>query len=68
MKKEILFTDGKYSIQRHQGIPKEAFHFLDSIAWGNEGAIYEHKNTEENIKLIKNRSIVSHSLFFRERK
>jgi hypothetical protein len=54
MKKEILFTDGKYSIQRHQGIPKEAFHFLDSIAWGNEGAIYEHKNTEENIKLIKN--------------
>mgnify|MGYP006092910855 CR=1 FL=1 len=41
MKKEILFTDGKYSIQRHQGIPKEAFHFLDSIAWGNEGAIYE---------------------------
>ena len=28
--------------------------FLDSIAWGNEGAIYEHKNTEEHIKLIKN--------------
>ena len=53
MKKEILFTDGKYSIQRHQGIPKEALHFLDSIAWGNEGAIYEHKNTEEHIKLIK---------------
>ena len=52
--KEILFTDGNYSIQRHQGIPDEALHFLDSIAWGNEGAIYEHKNTEEHIKLIKN--------------
>lgn len=54
MKKEILFTDGKYSIQRHEGIPKEAIRFLDSIAWGNEGAIYEHKNTEEHINLIKN--------------
>jgi RimJ/RimL family protein N-acetyltransferase len=54
MKKEILFTDGKYSIQRHEGIPAEAMLFLDSIAWGNEGAIYEHKNTEEHIKLIKN--------------
>lgn len=53
MKKETLFTDGEYSIQRHHGIPKEALHFLDSIAWGNEGAIYEHKNTEEHIKLIK---------------
>lgn len=54
MKKEILFTEGKYTIQRHEGIPKEAMLFLDSIAWGNEGAIYEHKNTEEHIKLIKN--------------
>jgi len=53
MKKEILFNDGVYSIQRHHGIPEEAFGFLESIAWGNEGAIYEHKNTEEHIKLIK---------------
>ena len=28
--------------------------FLDSIAWGNEGAIYEHKNTEEHLKLLHN--------------
>lgn len=54
MKKEILFTEGNYSIQRHYGIPDEALQFLDTIAWGNEGAIYEHKNTEEHIKLIKN--------------
>jgi hypothetical protein len=53
MKNEILFTEGNYSIQRHYGIPEEALHFLESIAWGNEGAIYEHKNTEEHIKLIK---------------
>lgn len=54
MKKEILLTDGNYSIQRHYGIPDEVSHFLESIAWGNEGAIYEHKDTEEHIKLIKN--------------
>jgi hypothetical protein len=54
MKKEILFNEDNYSIQKHHGIPKEALRFLESIAFGNEGAIYEHKNTEEHIKLIKN--------------
>ncbi|MCK5440431.1 MAG: GNAT family N-acetyltransferase [Maribacter sp.] len=53
MKKETLFNEGNYSIQKHDGIPKEALLFLESIAWGNEGAIYEHKNTEEHIRLIK---------------
>jgi hypothetical protein len=54
MRKETLLSDGNYTIQKHYGIPKEALYFLDSIAWGNEGAVYEHKNTEEHINLIKN--------------
>jgi len=54
MKKEILFDEDGYSIERFPGIPVEAIKFLDDIAWGNEGALYEHRNTEEHIKLLNN--------------
>jgi len=53
LKKEIIYTEGKYTIQKHHGIPEEALLFLESISWGNEGTLYEHKNTEEQIKQIK---------------
>jgi len=52
MEKKLLYSEGDYSIWRHQGIPDEALNFLDSIAWGNDGAVYEHKNTEEHIRLL----------------
>ncbi len=52
MQKQILFNDGHYAIARFEGIPDEAIQFLDSIAWGSEGAVYEHKNTKEHIGLI----------------
>ncbi|MBL7827473.1 MAG: GNAT family N-acetyltransferase [Saprospiraceae bacterium] len=50
MEKQLVLSDGEYSIYRHEGIPESAMKFLDSIAWGNEGAVYEHKNTEEHIR------------------
>ena len=53
MKTETIYTEGNFSIKRHQGIPDEAFQFLDSISWGTEGALYEHKNTKEQIMQIK---------------
>ena len=53
MKTDIIYTEGEYTIKKHQGIPKEALQFLDSISWGNEGALYEHKNTQEQINQIK---------------
>lgn len=56
---ETLFQEGPYSIRRHGGIPASALDFLDSIAWGNEGAVYEHKNTEEHLGLIHNPSLIS---------
>ena len=52
MEKKLLLQDGDYSIWRHEGIPDEAMNFLDNISWGNDGAVYEHKNTEEHIKLL----------------
>lgn len=52
MDKRIILQEGDYSIWRYEGIPKEAFEFLDRIAWGNDGAVYEHKNTEDHIRLL----------------
>jgi len=54
MQKDVLFTEGEYSIHRYDGIPEEALRFLDSIAWGSEGAVFEHKNTEEHIRQLHN--------------
>jgi RimJ/RimL family protein N-acetyltransferase len=64
MKKDILFDEGDYAIKRYHGIPEKAITFLDNIAWGNEGALYEHRNTEEHIKLLHNPILVG--LFERE--
>jgi len=52
MSKKLVLEEGEYRIWRHEGIPDEALEFLDSIAWGNDGAVYEHKNTEEHIRLL----------------
>ena len=59
MEKTLLLTDGQFSIWKEQGIPVEAIEFLDSIAWGTDGAVYEHKNTSEHFKHITNPYLLS---------
>lgn len=59
MKKILILQEGEYSIWRHEGIPDEALEFLNRIAWGNEGAVYEHKNTEEHIRLLHRPTLIA---------
>jgi len=59
MEKTLLLKDDSFSIWKEQGIPIEAIEFLDSISWGSEGAVYEHKNTPEHFKYITNPYLVS---------
>jgi L-amino acid N-acyltransferase YncA len=59
MEKKLLLVDGSFSIWKEQGIPLEAIEFLDSISWGSEGAVYDHKNTPEHFKFITNPYLVS---------
>lgn len=59
MEKTLLLNDGSFSIWKEQGIPIEAIEFLDSISWGSDGAVYEHKNTPEHFKHITNPYLVS---------
>ena len=58
MGKTLLFKDEDFSIWRQDGVPQDALEFLDKIAWGSEGAVYEHKNTAEHAKHIPNPSII----------
>ena len=58
MEKTLLLNDGQFSIWKQQGISREAIEFLDSISWGSEGAVYEHKNTPEHFKYITNPYLV----------
>ena len=59
MEKTLLLQDGNFSIWKEQGISSEAIEFLDSISWGSDGAVYEHKNTPEHFKHITNPYLVS---------
>ncbi len=58
MGKTLLLTDDSFSIWKEHGISVEAIEFLDSIAWGSDGAVYEHKNTPEHFKYITNPYLV----------
>ncbi len=59
MEKMLLLREGPYAIWKEQGISQEAIEFLDSIAWGADGAVYEHKNTSENFQYISNPYLVT---------
>jgi RimJ/RimL family protein N-acetyltransferase len=59
MTKTLIFKDDAWSIWRHSGIPPDVMEFLDSVAWGNEGAVYEHKNTAEHVPFFPNPALVT---------
>lgn len=59
MEKTLLIHIDGYDIWKQQGIPQDAIDFLDSISWGAEGAVYEHKNTAEHFKVISNPYLLS---------
>lgn len=59
MSKTLLLEDGNFSIWKEQGISMEAIQFLDSIYWGSDGAVYDHKNTPEHFKYITNPYLVT---------
>jgi hypothetical protein len=59
MEKILLFKHGDYEINRYNAIPEKAAKFLDQIAWGNSGTVYEHKNTAEHVRLLHQPALIS---------
>jgi RimJ/RimL family protein N-acetyltransferase len=51
---ELILQEEDYSVWRYKGILPELSEFLSSVAWGTEGAVYEHKNIDEHIKFLNN--------------
>ena len=58
MERKLLLRDGNFSIWIEHCISRDAIDFLDSISWGSDGAVYEHKNTPEHFKYITNPYLV----------
>jgi hypothetical protein len=52
MAKQTLHTEPGFTIYRTESITDEMITFLDGIAWGMEGAVYDHLNTREQILAI----------------
>lgn len=59
MRKEVLFTEGEYSIARYDGIPEHALTFWERISWGNEGTVYQNMKVVEHIPLIINPKLLA---------
>lgn len=57
MKTQIIYKSNQYHIVKHEGIPDIALEFLESIAWGAEGAVYENKNMRSHIQELYNPSL-----------
>lgn len=54
MDRELILQEGEFSVWKYREILPEVSDFLAEVAWGTEGAVFEHKNTEEHVKFIKN--------------
>lgn len=59
MERKLLLQESEFSIWRHLEIPHAAKLFIEEVSWGNEGAVYEHKNTGEHIEHLKRPVLVS---------
>ncbi|MEI6947280.1 GNAT family N-acetyltransferase [Paraflavisolibacter sp. H34] len=59
MEKKLLFEEGAFALWRHSGLTDEARAFLQHIAWGQSGPVYNHRNTEERIGHLHRPTLIS---------
>ncbi len=59
MESKVLFRQEAYEIRRYTAIPEKAVRFLDQIAWGNKGTVYEHKHTAEHIRRLHRPTLIA---------
>lgn len=58
MNKELILQAGEISIWRYHEVLPEVSEFLASVSWGNEGAVYEHKDIREHVKYINRPELI----------
>jgi L-amino acid N-acyltransferase YncA len=55
---ELILQEGEFSVWRYRGILPEIADFLSAVAWGTEGAVYEHKDIDEHIRFLNNPTLL----------
>jgi len=53
MKKTPIVVEENYSILKYEGIPELVITFLEETNWGSAGAVYQRKNSNELVRLLK---------------
>ena len=51
---ELILQEGELSVWKYKGLLPEVTDFLADVAWGTEGAVIEHRNTDERVAYISN--------------
>ena len=53
MHRELVLQENDRTIWKYHGIPETGIAFFESTNWGNAGMVYERKNSNELIRLLK---------------
>ncbi|NND31785.1 MAG: hypothetical protein HKN76_04280 [Saprospiraceae bacterium] len=53
LNRKILLSDGPVSITREHVFSPEIIRFLDETTWGTSETLYEHQNTEQRLRHLK---------------
>jgi RimJ/RimL family protein N-acetyltransferase len=56
---ELILQEGEYAVWKYKGMFPEVAEFLSDVSWGTEGAVYEHKNTEEHIRFLSKPTLLT---------
>lgn len=59
MEKKLLLQENEYSIWRYNGIPEDVLSIFAQTNWGSAGAVYERKNSNELIRLLKQPTLLT---------
>jgi RimJ/RimL family protein N-acetyltransferase len=53
MHRELVLQENELTIWKYHGIPETGIAFFESTNWGSSGMVYERKNSNELIRLLK---------------
>lgn len=53
MHRELVLQENDLTIWKYHGIPENGIAFFESTNWGSAGMVYERKNSNELIRLLK---------------
>ena len=53
MERELVLKEEEFAIYKYEGVPPRIISFFEQTNWGSAGAVYERKNSNELVGLLK---------------